>query len=78
MSDTRDLERLQDDSQQALCDFEIEVLKECAGLPSTITTWGAALGVCAGDLASDGYLTRGSYHITEAGKQLLKERGCDV
>ena len=53
-----------------LDDFEIQVLRACAGLSNTLNGWGAAVGEAASALKHRGLL-EGHYRITDAGRAFL-------
>ena len=58
------------------CEFEVEVLKACAGLDSKITSWGAAVGVSLEFLQARGFVTRSLKPVpTEKGWEYLEELG---
>ncbi len=57
-----------------LCDYEISILKVCAGIPVPGLQWGAAMGQALEFLSGSGLVHRshqGVYSATEAGKELL-------
>ncbi len=68
-----------------LCEFELKVLRECAGEPQPDLSWGAAMSAALETLKSRGLVERSRrfYVATEAGlKQLalasagLMRQGC--
>lgn len=55
-----------------LCDYEVEILRECAGeIPAR--PWGAAVGAALEALRGNGYVDR-TGHVTAKGRQYLAER----
>lgn len=57
-----------------LCDFEIDVLRECNGEKVSGLSWGAAMSVALECLESSGLIERctSGYSITELGKRKLE------
>ncbi len=57
-----------------LCEFEIKILRVCAGEAVPGIEWGAAMGVCLETLRSAGLIdcVRGHYTANTAGVEYLK------
>ena len=54
-----------------LTDYEVDILRILGGEDLSGWSWGAAMGACCEHLKEQGY-ARGSYEITDKGKELLK------
>ena len=57
----------------SLDDFDVQVLRACAGMKTTLVGWGAAVGERAGWLKRRGLLA-GFYTITEKGRAVIAAR----
>ena len=59
-----------------LCEYELKILRVCAGEAVPDVQWGAAMGQCLETLSGAGLIacTRGVYAATDAGRaRLAKE-----
>lgn len=57
-----------------LCEYEVDVLRECNGEQVPGLTWGAAMSVALEALEGEGLIARagGVYSITAKGRERLK------
>ncbi len=53
----------------SLCEFELEILRECAGAKPA-SAWGAAVGAALGYLEGNGYIDVGC-RLTDKGRRAL-------
>ena len=69
MADQEENEELAESGKAGLCEFELQILRECADPAAVASPWGAAVGAALGHLRGSGYMLGNA--ITPKGRAAL-------